>query len=168
MYYVQGTETHTTTKEEEIAKDLRAELDETSENKSRVHRKLDLEINGRLVSFIHHGPARGRGANEGDPMRNWLKMVYWSYKKRELRIPDMIVTGHLHTHFYNTYVQDFSVLHGLIVPSWQRKTRYAWRFAPMDVNDIGMVAFEITAGGEIKMPVPMVMPDRRGTKTVKI
>ena len=101
LYYLNGTEVHTSDKENEIAKDLRAEK---SPDGKRVFEHLELEINGRRIWFAHHGPARGDAQNEGDSLRNWLKKQYWKREKEHEYHPDVIVTGHTHLPAYNTYI----------------------------------------------------------------
>ncbi len=153
LFYVRGTETHVEDIETEIAKDLSAE---PTPDGNYVFDHLELEINGRLIWMIHHGKGRGRGANEGNTLRNFLKDIYWDCKKSGTRPPDMVISGHTHTPSWNVYVardkSSFHLMHGVICPSWQGKTRYAYKVAPVDVNEIGAVFIEIKADGEIRMP----------------
>lgn len=51
----------------------------------------------------------------------------------------------------------FKIIHGVILPSWQQKTRYAWQAAPVARNKIGGVYQEIKADGTICNPVFSVM-----------
>lgn len=153
LYYVSGTETHTDDQEDEIAKDLPAEKNEDGE---RVWDFLELHINGRKIWFVHHGKGRGSGANEGNSLRNFLRDIYWECLKRKETPPDIVISGHTHTPTYNTYVirhdGGFHTIHGIICPSWQEKTRYAMKVAPVDKNEIGAVFIEIKADGEIRVP----------------
>lgn len=143
LYYTIGTESHTNNKEEEIADELNAD---------GIFQHLELEINGRLVWFLHHGPAKGKGANEGNTLRNFLRDIYFSCKKHGERVPDMVFTGHTHTPCYNTFVYDFQTIHGVICPSMQSKTRYAYGAAPVERNEIGVAFVTITADGDIRTP----------------
>lgn len=153
LFYVRGTETHVEDIETEIAKDLSAEK---TPDGNYVFDHLELEVNGRLIWFIHHGKKRGAGANEGNALRNWLRDIYWDCKKSGARPPDMVVSGHTHTPTYTNYVirdgVGFHVIHGVVCPSWQAKTRFGYKVAPVDVNEIGAVFVEITASGDIRMP----------------
>ncbi len=152
LYYVRGTESHTDDKEQEIAKSLSAEK---AESGKRIFDHLEIEVNGRVIWFVHHGPKKGEGAPEGNALRLWLGRIYWTCIKDGKRPPDMILTGHVHTPVYNTYVMGFHTIHGVICPSWQAKTRFAYKVAPVEKNEIGAVFIQIMADGEIKAPVIM-------------
>lgn len=143
LYYTIGTESHTANKEEKIADELNAD---------GIFQHVEIDVNGRLVWFLHHGPAKSKGANEGNTLRNFLKDIYWSCKKNNVRPPDVVFTGHTHTPCYNTYVFDFHTIHGIICPSFQSKTRYAYGVAPVERNEIGASFLKITADGLITTP----------------
>lgn len=168
LYYTSGTESHTNNKEDKIAKDLPTEKNEDG---GRVWDFLELNINGRKVWYLHHGKGRGSGANEGNTLRNWLKDIYWECVKRNIEPPDVVVSGHTHQPSYNTYVirhnDGFHTIHGIICPSWQSKTRYAWKVAPVDVNEIGAVYMEIKADGEIRPP-KFLLKETARSKVVKV
>jgi hypothetical protein len=158
LYYVEGTESHTLTVENYIAKEVGAEV-ATTQNGVDYYAFQELSIveNGRELWFTHHGAGAGDGASEGDGYRNWLKRLYWNRVKKGMKVPDMVVSAHVHKPIYQTYVQDWHTLHGMILPSWQVKTRYAYRVAPFQRNDIGLAFFEISAAGDIRVRPPMVM-----------
>jgi predicted phosphodiesterase len=164
LYYVSGTETHTGDVEQSIAKDLSAEKNPEG---GRIFDHLELNINGRILWFVHHGKGRGKGANEGNELRNWLRDVFWDCMKVKKQPPDVVVTGHTHTPTWNTYVarnvNDFHMIHGVICPSWQMKTRYGYKVAPVERNEIGAAFVEIKADGEIRTPSILMMEikDRR-------
>jgi len=143
LYYTIGTESHTGEKEEEIARHLNAD---------GVFQHVEIEINGRLVWFLHHGPSKGHGANEGNALRNFLRDIYFNCQKHNTRPPDVVFTGHVHTPCYNTFVFDMHTIHGIICPSFQSKTRYAHRAAPVERNEVGSAFLKITAGGDIRTP----------------
>jgi predicted phosphodiesterase len=167
LYYVKGTECHVEDKEHEIGKDLGAQ--KTKEGLYAFDH-LELEINGRLVWFVHHGKGRGSGANEGNALRNWMRDIYFDCQKLSIRPPDLVISGHTHTPAYNTHVvsrgNGYHVTHGIICPSWQSKTRFAYRVAPVEVNQIGAVFVEIRSDGEIRPPVIMTM-DTESKQSVK-
>lgn len=152
LYYVRGTEVHTEDKENKIAQDLGAE----KQGRLFVGDFLELLINGRRIWFLHHGKNRGKGANEGNALRNWLRDVYFDCQKRGVHPPDIVITGHTHTPTYNTFIMrridGYHTIHGVICPSWQEKTRYAWKVAPIDTNEIGSVLITIKADGTITEP----------------
>jgi len=158
LYYIKGTEVHTESKEHKIGKDLGAE-----QNIDGFHAfdKLDLVVNGKEIQCVHHGPSRGKGANAGNSLRNWLKNIWYDCIQDGLQIPDVMITGHVHTPVYNVFIQDwgesYKILHGLICPSWQLKTRYAYKAAAVQLNKIGLVHFTITAGGDILPPEFLLM-----------
>jgi predicted phosphodiesterase len=168
LFYVRGTETHVEDKENEIAADLSAEK---TPDGLHVFDHLEIEINGRLIWAVHHGKKRGAGANEGNAMRNWMRDIYWDCRKANIRPPDLIVSGHTHTPTYNSYIiregSLFHITHGVVCPSWQAKTRFAYKVAPVEVNEIGSVFIEITADGDIRPP-KFIIQDSRQYESVKI
>lgn len=154
LYYVNGTESHTADVEEDIAKEMNAQQ---APDDAYVFNHLELVINGQSCWFVHHGPGSGKGANEGNTVRNWLRDIYWDSVKELKMYPSIVFSGHVHTPTYNSYVVynggSYVTLHGVICPSWQYKTRYAYKVAPVQRNKIGGVSVEIRDDGEIKMPV---------------
>jgi predicted phosphodiesterase len=134
-----------------------------------VHDELALRVNGRLLWFLHHGKKRGAGANEGNAYRNWMRDVFIDSKKFGFVPPDMIISGHTHTPTYTVHVSSdgdgFHVTHGIICPSWQAKTRYAYMVGGVEVNEIGAVFIEITAEGDIRQPKMLKMETGRKKAT---
>jgi len=152
LYYTRGTHVHVGEFENYIARELNAIPD----GDFYTWNFLALETNGILSWFVHHGPTRGDGANEGNSMRNWLRNIWIDSLKDGTRAPDILYTGHVHNPTYSTYVYrsqaDFKMLHGVILPSWQMKTAYAWMRAPVCKNKIGGVMHEIKADGTVAIP----------------
>ena len=149
IFYTKGTQTHVNEREQYIADQM---------NAGEVHNFLKLETNGVLSWFAHHGPRAGKGPNEGNAVYNWLKAVYYDELKEGTRVPDIIYTGHVHKPTYAPFGYrlegfKFRVLHGVIVPSWQSKTVYAWEKAAIERNRIGGVIHEIKEDGTITVPV---------------
>jgi hypothetical protein len=161
LYYVNGTEIHTGETERKIAKDLKAQ---SAGEGREAFDFLELNVNGRLLWFVHHGPSKGKGANKGDPLRNWLKAIYWECVDERKPVPDVVVTGHTHNALYNTYVHDFHTIHGVILPSWQMKTRHVYKVAPIAVNEIGAAFLQVKADGTIVPPVVMKIETENMTK----
>ncbi len=147
LHYVSGTESHVQDKELEIANDLGA----------TYQHEMKLNVNGFEIWYTHHGANPGIGYNKGDSYRNWLKQIYWTMKHDSKKAPNMIVSSHYHKPIYNTFVYDFNTLHGIILPSWQMKTRYAYRVAPFQRNEIGMSIFDITHEGYVHVHKPLLM-----------
>lgn len=150
LHYVTGTESHTGNMERVIA-EYYDYID------AGFHDELRIKINNRMVYYTHHGGSAGDGQNEGDAYRNWLKRIYFNNLKDGKPQPDIIYTGHVHKPIYTSYVQDYHTIHGIILPSWQMKTRFAYRAAPFQKNSIGMTMTEITAESDIRIMKPLVM-----------
>lgn len=168
LFYVRGTETHVEDIETEIAKDLSAEKTPTG---NYVFDHLELDINGRLLWMVHHGKGKGRGPNEGNALRNFLRDIYFDAIKSNKRPPDLVASGHTHTPTWNVYIASklsgFHMVHGIICPSFQAKTRYAYKVAPVERNEIGAVFVEIKADGEIRMP-HFVKMETKSNEVVKV
>lgn len=153
LYYVKGTEVHTNDWEVYIGEQL---------NAVSVTDFLRLDTNGAINWFVHHGKGAGDGDSEGNAVRNWLKAIRNNAMKDDSETPDIIYTGHVHQPTYSTYVYrskgfTFKTIHGIILPSWQMKTRHAYKVAPVAKNKIGGVYQLITADGMICPPVFSVM-----------
>jgi len=119
LYYIKGTDVHTRENEEAIAKYLDAVPGPDGQS---CWQMLEIETNGKLIWVVHHGPGRGAGANEGNPMRSWLRNIYFDAVKDGRRVPDVLYTGHTHDPTFGTYEwrkgMKFTVMHGIILPSW--------------------------------------------------
>ena len=157
IYYVTGTEVHVEDSEDDIGRMMGAVPD------YNVHAwdELKLEVNGRMLYFVHHGPTAGKGANKGNGLRNWLRNMFIECIQEGLNPPDCIITGHTHDPWCDTYTGrvdgNYRKLHGIICPAWQSKTRYAFRVAPLAQNKIGLQYFTITKDGMISDPVEWIM-----------
>lgn len=162
LYYTRGTQTHVNEEENYIGEKVNA----IPCGNFFVHDLLKLETNGVMSWFVHHGPSRGEGANEGNPMRNWLRNIYNEAVKDHEKIPDIVYTGHVHNPTYSSYVyrdeMNFRVIHGIILPSWQSKTTYANMVAPVQRNKIGGVIHEIKSDGTIAIPRFHIMKNEHG------
>ncbi len=157
LYITRGTDVHTKNFENYIGRELGAMM----AGDFYVHDLLKLQINGQEVWYVHHGPRLGMGANEGNALRNWLKAIYFDCIKDGQKHPDIVFTGHVHQPGYAPYETRekmvYKLMHGIITPSWQMKTRYAHMAAPVAKNKIGGVYQLITAGGMIGTPVFSVL-----------
>lgn len=152
IYYTRGTQTHVNDMENYIGKEMNAVMD----GEFYFYDLLKLETNGIMSWFVHHGPGRGEGANEGNSVRNWLRNIYMECQKDGKRIPDILYTGHVHYPTYSTYVyrerMNFRAMHGVILPSWQAKTSFGYMKAPVQANQIGGVLHEIKADATVTIP----------------
>lgn len=157
IYYTRGTQSHVHGMENYIGRQMNA----VPCGDFHVWDFLELETNGVMSWFVHHGPGRGKGANEGNPIRNWLKNIYYDAMKDNIRCPDIVYTGHVHDPGYDVFPRRkkmvFSLMHGIILPSWQAKTSYAWMKAPVSKNKIGGVYHEIKSDGTITVPKFSIM-----------
>jgi len=153
LYYTRGTKTHVEDFEEHIAKQMNA----IPNGSSNVFDLLKLEVNGVMAWFVHHGPIKGKGANEGEPVTGFLKTIYFDAIRERKFPPDIVYTGHTHDPIWVPFGVrlpgfQFKQMHGVILPSWQAKTRFAYMVSPVGKNRIGGVIHEIKADGTIAVP----------------
>jgi hypothetical protein len=158
MYYTRGTQTHVNENEDYIAEKMNAVYDGVF----GVHNVLKLKVNNVVSWFLHHGPGSGRGANRGNTMRNYLKNLHFEESNAGREAPDIVYTAHYHNPVFASFEPEYpgtryKIMHGLVLPSWQGKTLYAWRVASVDKNMIGGVIHEIKADGTITVPKFCVM-----------
>lgn len=157
LYYVTGTQVHVEDTEDLIAQRVGAIPD----GPVHVFDELRLEINGKRVVWVHHGPSAGKGANRGNALRSWLKNIFYDSIAEGQVPPHYVITGHTHDPDWNTYNGrmngKYHQMQGLICPSWQMKTRYALKVAPVKKNKIGLQYFVITKDGIIGDPVELLM-----------
>lgn len=153
IYYVLGTATHTLDIENDIAEEMNAQQ---LPDGSKAAGHLSLNINGRDAWFVHHGPGSGKGANEGNAIRNALRDLYVDSMKMGVRAPDIVYSGHTHNATYGVYSPNeamcFRVMHWVILPSLQAKTRHAYRAVPLALNRVGVAMQVITSAGDIRVP----------------
>jgi len=158
IHYTRGTQTHVNEYEEYIAEQMGA----IPGGEFYVSDLLKLETNGVRSWFIHHGPRKGQGSNEGNPVRSFLRNIYIDALKENDKPPHVVYTGHVHDPIWESMAMrlpgfKFTQMHGVILPSWQAKTAYAWQAAPVSVNRIGGVYHEIKADGLVTIPNFSVM-----------
>jgi hypothetical protein len=164
LYYVRGTEVHVGETESGMAQELGAVR---ADSGLYVNEILELNINGLMNVFAHHGRARGTGQNEGNALRNFLRDIRDDREKDDLPRMDVLWSGHTHGHTWNTHIDrvkggEFHELHGVICPSWQAKTKFALGKVPMAVNSIGGVYARITVDGDLCKPRFIVQTTRDG------
>jgi hypothetical protein len=141
--------------EDPIGKELGAV--QQPESELYVHEILEKNINGLNFLFLHHGKARGRGVNEGNALRNYLRDTRVERERDGLSRLDVMVSGHTHGHMYCNHVEretggNYHVFHGIICPSWQAKTRYAYAKVPAAINSVGGMYVRISADGSFGLP----------------
>lgn len=154
LHYVRGTEVHVGKAEDKMAKELGAVR---AESGSYVSEVLTLNINGFVNLFLHHGKERGAGLNEGNALRNSLRDIRSDREKDDLPPIDALWSGHTHAYTWTSHIArrrngQFHQLHGIICPSFQAKTRYAYGKVPAAVNSVGGVYVKIGADGTFGVP----------------
>ena len=158
LYYTLGTEVHTNSGEDVIGEKMGAVQ---ADDNLYAFNELKLTINDRRIWWVHHGPVSGKGANKGNGFRNWLRNIYYDTVNEGQEPPHMIISGHTHDPYWQIFIARYKgayfPVRGLISPSWQQKTRYAYKVAPLTLNKVGLQYFVIHAGGDIGDPVELVM-----------
>ena len=154
FYVLSGTEVHTGDKEDYIAKELQAE---NNPEGSEIFDFLPLDINGKLFWFLHQGAGPGKGANIGNSLVGWMRNKYFELLEQGLRIPDAIISGHYHVPVYTTFTRNYKTMHGIILPSFQLKTRFGYKVAAAERENIGLSTINISADGVIQVNKPYLM-----------
>lgn len=150
LYYVSGTESHTGWEEYGIK-------DRLQDWNAQYSDELRLTINEKRFWWTHQGAKPGKGANEGNPLRNFARDVYWDCVKEKVDPPHMLSTSHFHKSSYESFNDSYShTVHIEVLPSWQMKTRFGIKTSPFQRNDIGMSFNIVTADGDIRVLPPML------------
>lgn len=151
FYMIAGTESHVDESEERIAENLQP-VPFMPAPEERVTRwcwpVLPLEINGVYGLIAHYGPGPGRGANEGNSLRNMVRDVVVGRVLKGLKPPRFVVYGHRHTKQHVQFEHGSYLCDGFILPSFQGKTDYVYSINPFAINDIGMLQINISVAGE--------------------
>jgi hypothetical protein len=154
LYYVRGTEVHVGETENDMAQELGAVQ---AESGLFVNEIFEMDINGLKMMFLHHGKSRGRGVNEGNALRNYLRDTREERQNDGLTRLDVMWSGHTHAHMYESHIKrtpggGYHVFHGIICPSWQAKTKWAYGKVPAAVNSVGGAYVRIGADGTFGLP----------------
>lgn len=121
LAYIEGTESHTRDNEEVIAQMLPAER---FKDGSACTPFIEMDIQGKLFWFYHHGVAAGFSYSIGAGLYNYVKQIYIDYKMNDKRPPDFVMTADKHKIDHQTYRHNGNEIHGLILPPLQDKTRF--------------------------------------------
>lgn len=149
--FIVGTHAHTEYEEYKISEMY-------SDFGAQYHYELKKEINGKQIRWVHQGANAGKGANIGNAHRNWLRDVYWEDVNNGIKPADLIVSSHFHKAHKGSYDNSyFHTVNGIILPSWQLKTKFGYRVSPFSRNDIGLNITEVTADGFLKIHKPLLM-----------
>lgn len=150
LYYISGTESHTGFEEFGIKEELQAWNAQYSD-------ELKLTINDKRFWWTHQGAKPGKGQNEGNPLRNFARDVYWDCIKEKIPPPHMLTTSHFHKSSMESYNDSYAhTVYIEVLPSWQMKTRFGQKASPFQRNDIGMSFNVVTAEGDIRVLPPML------------
>ena len=155
LFYVFGTDNHTRNNENLIGEAMGAYQYPDGRYCSNF---LELNLNGAKIWIYHQGVMAGDEPNKGDGLWKQLKKIYWKCKFEGMVPPDLVLTAHTHNPVHSAYAKDWKIMQGVILPSWQDKTRYANDKMPLALNKIGLQVIQISENGTI-LPIqaPMLM-----------
>jgi len=119
--YIEGTESHTRDNEEIIAQWL---VTEKFKDGSSCTPFLEMDVQGNLLWFYHHGKAAGYASRSGKQLYSYLSDIYVDRRMNSKRPPNLIMTADKHAKDYQTYRHNGHELHGIILPPFQDKTRF--------------------------------------------
>ncbi len=144
LHYISGTESHTGYSEAYIVKCISNEFGILQPSFSDI---LRLNQNGKSIAITHQWTGVGNGVSEGNAIYNSLKNMYYNSLKENWRMPDLTIGAHYHKCGLGVFAQDWKIYHGLVLPSLQRKTRYAHQKTAFQRNDIGIVTVDVLESG---------------------
>jgi hypothetical protein len=153
LHYSSGTETHTGWTESSIVKYFEA-------YGAKFHDELKLTQHGVNLWFVHEWTRAGDGQNEGSPVTNKLKTMFFNSVKEGWKMPDYTIGSHYHKSVISSYTQDWKTYYGIVTPSFQMKTRFGQKVSAFQRNDIGMSLVEVSDGGLSIAHKPMLMAAR--------
>jgi len=161
LFYGNGTEVHDGDEEDTIAQQLGAEI---LPNGDDTFDFMEMDINGKLFNFLHQGAAAGRGLSTGNALHNFMKNLYFTCLEDGRRIPDCIISGHYHQDVYDVFTRKDKMMHGIILPPWQLKTRFGYRVAAAELDGVGIRTVFVPEFGDLKVNKPILI--RSSTDTV--
>lgn len=154
LHYVSGTESHVGWEEYSIVNHFES-------YGAKYHDELRLTVNGRRLWWTHQGAKPGKGANEGNAVRNFARDLYFDCLKESQLAPHLISMSHFHKYNYDSFNDSHRhTIHAQVLPSWQAKTRFGLRASPFQRNDIGLIFNEVTAEGDIRFPAPFLWKEK--------
>ena len=131
LVIIEGTESHTRDNEEVIGQMLPAEKFNDGASCTSF---LELDIQGNLCWFYHHGVHAGYSYNRGSGLYNYLKRIYVDRKMNDKRPPNLVVTADKHDREHQTYRHNGNQLDGIVLPPFQDKTRFTNKLPNAIVN----------------------------------
>lgn len=129
---VEGTESHTRDNEEIVGQMLSAEKFSDGASCTPF---FEIELQGNLFWFFHHGAAAGYSYNKGNGLYNYLRRIYIDRKMNDKRPPNVIVTADKHDPDHQTYRHNGNELHGVICAPLQDKTRFSNKLPNVIVHE---------------------------------
>jgi len=154
LVMIEGTESHTRDNEEIIAQMLPAEK---FPGGASCIPFLEMDIQGNLFWFYHHGAAAGYSYNRGSGLYNYIKQIYVDRRMNTLRPPNFIMTADKHDREYQIYKHNGHDIHGLILPPFQDKTRFTNKLPRAIVNQTGLgLSPVIVENGNITVLPPYI------------
>ncbi len=128
---IEGTESHTRDNEEIIGQMLPAEK---FSDGSSCTPFLEMDIQGNLFWFYHHGVSAGYSYNRGQALINYIKRIYADRRLHQKRPPNFVMTADKHDREHQVYEHNGHEIHGLILPPFQDKTRFTNKLPNAIVN----------------------------------
>ena len=155
LAYIEGTESHTRDNEEVIAQMLPAER---FADGAACTPFIEVEIQGKLFWFYHHGVAAGFSYSMGSGLYNYIKQIYIDRKMNDKRPPDFVMTADKHKIDHQTYRHNGNEIHGLILPPFQDQTRFTKKL-PRAIVHATKVGFSpvFVKDGKIEVLTPYLM-----------
>lgn len=158
-YMVAGTEEHGgsgSQSENRIAHDIIGFVPRWSEKSGKNHRfvwdRLLLRVNGVLMDIAHHGGSVGsRTWTRENGLRNTLKSFYFQCLNDQVDLPRYWVRSHNHEFVHDAYSDLQGTIEGVVTPSFQFKTGYAYRFAGHRLSDIGLIMIIVDEDGRSQL-----------------
>lgn len=131
VYIIQGTECHTKSAEHGLVTAL--------PNARACTHRLDLDINGYIVRFVHHISTSSRVYLRASRLSIHLANMQLEAHRAGRPIPSALIAGHCHT--YDRYESGGGVL-ALTMPPWQVGTRFVDRVVPHHEPEVGGVILD--------------------------
>ncbi len=155
LVYIEGTESHTRDNEEVIAQMLPAEKYADGASCTPF---LEVDLQGNLMWFYHHGAAAGYSYSTGMGLYNYVKQIYIDRKMNDLRPPNFVMTADKHKVDHQIYKHNNKEIHGLILPPFQDKTRFTNKI-PRVIVQATRVGFSpvIVEDGKINALAPYLL-----------
>lgn len=157
LFIGNGTEVHDGDEEDIIADELDAEILPDGQN---TYDFLPMDINGARFWFLHQGATAGKGITEGNALHNWMRNQYFTCLEEKRVIPDCVISGHYHKNVYDIFTRKDRKMHGIILPPLQYKTRFGYRVAAAEMDEVGIRTIDISSDGKIEVNKPMLLRAR--------